>query len=181
VSASILFLERRNPVINNRIPSAITAVRLGLVPLLFFLVENGMLFFGAALFLFLLITDFMDGHLARKYGVCSKFGTYFDATTDFILVFLLLLAFGPEGFYAEWIPILVAAVFALFVLTGISFNRIYDPVGKYYGSMLYVATGLRFIFSGELFWGFVTVGIIVFSVASILSRVAFFIKKQTPN
>jgi phosphatidylglycerophosphate synthase len=172
-----LFLERRNPVINNRIPSAITAVRLGLVPLLIFLVERGILFFGAALFLFLLFTDFLDGYLARKHGVCSKFGTYFDATTDFILVFSLLLAFGPEGFYAEWIPVLVAAVFALFVFTGISSNKIYDPVGKYYGSMLYIATGLRFIFSGELFYSFVTVSIVVFSAASILSRAAFFMKK----
>jgi hypothetical protein len=44
--------------IDNIVPSAITAIRLGLVPLLAFLVSNGMLVYGAALFLFLLFTDF---------------------------------------------------------------------------------------------------------------------------
>jgi phosphatidylglycerophosphate synthase len=176
-----LLLERRNPAIDSRFPSAVTAVRLGLVPLLVFLVGNGMLFYGAALFLFLLFTDFLDGYLARKLRVSSKFGTYFDVTTDFTLVFFMFLAFGSKGFYAEWVLILVAAVFAGFVLTGLSSSKIYDPVGKYYGSLLYGAIGLRFLFSGPFFYSVVTVGVIVFSAASILSRVTFLLKKQMSN
>ncbi len=152
-------------------------MRLALVPLLFILVINGMLAYGAALFLFLLFTDFLDGYLARRHKACSKLGTYFDATTDFILVFSLLFAFGSGGFYAEWIPILVAAIFAFFVLTGISFGRVYDPVGKYYGSMLYGMVGLRFIFSGQLFCSLVTASIVAFSLASIVSRVFYLMKK----
>jgi phosphatidylglycerophosphate synthase len=175
------FLERRKNAIESRVPFAITAVRLGFVPLLVFLVGNGMLFYGAALFLFLLFTDFLDGYLARKIGVSSKFGTYFDVTADFILVFSLFLAFGSEGFYAEWVLILVAAVFAVFVLTGLYSCNIYDPVGKYYGSLLYGAIGLRFIFSGQLFYNVVTIGVVAFSAASILSRATFLLKKQMPN
>jgi len=139
-----------------------------------------MLFYGAALFLFLLFTDFLDGYLARKYKISSKFGTYFDATTDFILVFSLLLAFGPEDFYAEWIPILVATVFAFFILTSYSFKITYDPMGKYYGSILYGATGLRFIFSGEFFYYFITIGILLFSAASVLSRIFSIMKNKEP-
>jgi phosphatidylglycerophosphate synthase len=153
-------------------------VRLGLVPLLAFLVGNGMLFYGAALFLFLLFTDFLDGYLARKHGASSKFGTYFDATADFTLIFALFLSFGSVGFYAEWVLILVAAVFAGFVLTSRTSNKIYDPVGKYYGSLLFGAIGLRFIFSGQLFYSVVTVGIVAFSAASIMSRATFLLKKQ---
>ncbi len=174
-------LERRKNAIDNRVPSAITAVRLGFVPLLVFLVSNRLLFYGATLFLFLLLTDFLDGYLARKLGVSSKFGTYFDVTADFTLVFSMFLAFGSEGFYAEWVLILVAAVFAEFVLTGLSSSKTYDPVGKYYGSLLYGATGLRFIFAGQFFYSVVTVGVAAFSVASILSRVTFLLKKQMSN
>jgi phosphatidylglycerophosphate synthase len=174
-----LLPERRKPAIDNRVPSAVTAVRLGLVPLLVFLVGNGMLFYGAALFLFLLFTDFLDGYLARKRGVSSKFGTYFDVTVDFILVFSVFMAFGSEGFYAEWVLILVVAVFAMFVLTGLFSNKVYDPVGKYYGSLLYGAIGLRFIFSGPVFYSVVTVGVVVFSAASIFSRAAFILKKAS--
>ena len=163
---------------DNRVPSAITAMRLGLVPLLVFLVGDGTLFYGAALFLFLLFTDFLDGYLARKLGVSSKFGTYFDVTADFILVFSLFLAFGSEGFYAEWVLILVAAVFAGFMLTSRSSSRAYDPVGKYYGSLLYGAIGLRFLFSGPLFCSVVTVGVVTFSAASILSRATLLLKEH---
>jgi phosphatidylglycerophosphate synthase len=175
------FLERRKTAMDSRVPSAITAVRLGSVPSLAFLVGNGMLVYGAALFLFLLFTDFLDGYLARKLGVSSKFGTYFDVTADFILVFSLFLAFGSEGFYADWVLILVAAVFAVFILTGLSSSRVYDPLGKYYGSLLYGAIGLRFIFSGQLFYNMVTVGVVAFSAASILSRATFLLKKQMSN
>jgi phosphatidylglycerophosphate synthase len=153
-------------------------LRFGLVPLLVFLVSNGMLAYGAALFLFLLFTDALDGYLARKNDVTSKFGTYFDATADFTLIFSTFIVFGCEGFYAGWILILVAAVFAVFVVTGRASNKIYDPVGKYYGSLLYGAIGLRFLFSGPAFYIVVTVGITAFSVASILSRANFILKER---
>ena len=165
----------------SRVPSAVTAVRLGFVPLLVFLVSNEMLFCGAALFLFMLFTDVLDGYLARKLGISSKFGTYFDVTTDFILVFSLFLVFGSVGFYADWVLIVIAAVFAEFVLTSRFSSKIYDPVGKYYGSLLYGAIGLRFILSGQLFCNVVTVGIVAFSAASILSRAAFLFKRYFSN
>jgi hypothetical protein len=68
-------------------------------------------------------------------------------------------------------------MFAGFVLTGLSSSRIYDPVGKYYGSLLYGAIGLRFIFVGPLFNDMVTLGVVMFSAASILSRAIFFQKE----
>jgi phosphatidylglycerophosphate synthase len=153
-------------------------VRLGFVPLLVFLVGSGMLFFGAALFLFLLFTDVLDGYLARKLGVSSKLGTYFDVTADFVVVFSMFLVFGPTGFFADWVLIVIAAVFAEFVLTSRFSSKIYDPVGKYYGSLLYGAIGLRFILSGQLFYYVVTVGIVAFSAASILSRATFLLKNH---
>jgi len=177
----ILPLERRNPAIDSRVPSAVTAVRLGFVPLLVFLVSNGMLVYGAVLFPFLLFTDFLDGYLARKLGVSSKFGTHFDVTADFILVFSMFLVFGSMGFCADWVLIVIAAVFAGFMLTGRSSSKIYDPVGKYYGSLLYGAIGLRFILSGQVFYDVVTVGVVAFSAASILSRATFLLKKQMSN
>ena len=155
----------------------ITAVRVGLVPLLVVLVDTGTPFCSAALFLFLLLTDCLDGYVARKFEVTSKLGTFFDVTADFVLVFSVLLVFGSRGFYADWVPMLVAAMFAWFVLTSLYSRRIYDPVGKYYGSFLYGMIGLRFIFSGQGLYSVVTVGIVGFSVASIVSRVIFILKK----
>ena len=153
-------------------------MRLGFVPLLAFLVSNGMLFFGAILFLLLLFTDFLDGYLARKLGVSSKFGAYFDVTADFTLVFCMFLVFCSMGFCANWVLIVIVTVFAEFAFTSHFSSKIYDPVGKYYGSMLYGAIGLRFILSGQLFYDMVTVAVVAFSAASILSRATFLLKKH---
>ena len=173
---AILLLERRNLTIDSRVPSAVTAMRLGFIPLLVFLVSSGMLFYGAVLFLSLLCTDLLDGYLARKFALSTKFGTYFDVTTDFILVFCMFLTFNSKGFVPEWVLVLITFVFAQFVITSVYSDRIYDPVGKYYGSLLYGAIGLRFILSGQFFYDIATVGITGFAAASILSRAVSFIK-----
>jgi phosphatidylglycerophosphate synthase len=48
---------------------------------------------------------------ARRLSVSSKFGTHFDVTADFIFVYSMFAAFVPEGFCADWVLILIAAVF----------------------------------------------------------------------
>jgi len=173
--------EKTLRTIRNCVPSAVTALRLALVPPLVFLVSNDFYFLGAGLFLFLLTTDLFDGFLARKFDVSSKFGTYFDVTTDFIFVFCMFATFIPKGFCAEWILAAIIIVFSEFLVTGLFLNKIYDPVGKYYGSILYGAIGLRFILSGQIFYDIVTVGIATFAVASVLSRGTFLLKKLTPK
>lgn len=137
-----------------------------------------MLFFGAVLFLSLLCTDWLDGYLAKRFGLSTKFGIYFDVTTDFIFVFCMFLTFNLKGFVPEWVLVLIVFVFAQFVITSIYSDKIYDPVGKYYGSLLYGAIGLRFIFSGQFFYDVATVGITGFAAATILSRTVTFIKTK---
>lgn len=135
-----------------------------------------MLFYGAVLFLTMLWTDLLDGYLARKLALSTKFGTYFDVTTDFIFVFCMFLTFNSKGFVPGWVLVLITLVFAQFIITSIYSDKIYDPVGKYYGSLLYGAIGLRFILSGQFFYDIATVGITGFAAATILSRAVSFIK-----
>ncbi len=116
---------------------------------LFFLLAMECCFIGAVLFLSLLCTDWLDGYLARRFGLSTKFGIYFDVTTDFIFVFCMFLTFNLKGFVPEWVLVLIIFVFAQFVITSIYSDKIYDPVGKYYGSLLYGAIGLRFICRGN--------------------------------
>jgi phosphatidylglycerophosphate synthase len=165
--------------VRNSIPLGVTGLRFALVPLLVFFVSNDLIFLGGGLFLFMIATDFFDGLLARRYGLSSKFGMYFDVTTDFVFVFNMFLAFIPKGFCANWIPAVIVVVFAEFLLTNLFLNKSYDPVGKYFGSLLYGMIGLRFILSGRFFYDAVTVGVVAFAVASIVSRAVFILKKQT--
>jgi len=130
------------------------------------------------LFLFSVSTDFLDGYLARKLGASSRFGAYFDVTTDFIFVLSLFAAFIPQGVCAGWVLFIMVAEFVGFVLTSLYLTKIYDPVGKYYGSLLFGVLCLRFFLSGQLFYDVVTVSVTAFAVASILSRAYFIIEKR---
>jgi len=135
-----------------------------------------MLFYGAVLFLALLFTDLLDGYLARRFALSTRFGTYFDVTTDFIFVFCMFLTFNSKGFVSGWVLVIITLVFVLFILTSVYSDEIYDPVGKYYGSLLYGAIGLRFILSGQFFYDIATIGITGSAVATILSRTVSLIK-----
>jgi phosphatidylglycerophosphate synthase len=145
---------------------------------LVYLINNGLYFPGAILFLFSVSTDFLDGYLARKLDASSRFGAYFDATADFIFVLSLFAAFIPKGFCADWVLFVMATEFVGFVSTSLYFTKIYDPVGKHFGSLLFAVLFLRFILSGQLFYDAVTVSVTAFAAASILSRAAFITAKR---
>ena len=90
--------------VRNSVPFGVTGVRFALVPLLVFVVSNDLYVLGAGLFLFMIATDFFDGLLARRHGLSSKFGTYFDVTTDFVFVFSMFVAFIPRDFVLTGSP-----------------------------------------------------------------------------
>ncbi|MCC5790339.1 MAG: CDP-diacylglycerol--glycerol-3-phosphate 3-phosphatidyltransferase [Opitutales bacterium] len=82
------------------LPNLLTLSR---IPLLFIIVA--LLFWeikglaSAALVLFIIagLTDWLDGALARKWGIVSDFGKYMDALTDKILITGLMIALVVRG------------------------------------------------------------------------------------
>jgi len=83
------------------------AITLSRIPLLFIIV--GLLYsekkysgsIGFCLFVFAAYTDWLDGHLARKYKITSSLGAFIDATTDKIFMIgtfitMLLLNIVPH-------------------------------------------------------------------------------------
>jgi len=152
------------------LPLAISVQRLVFLPFLILSLQNEFVFVADSLFLFVIATDFADGYVARKMGISSKLGARLDATFDFFFVFGMFLYFVAQGFYSVWLLFLIAVAFAQFLLSSLLSRLVYDPVGKYYGSLLYGAVGLTLLFSGQLVYEVVTAGIIVSTVILFLSR-----------
>jgi phosphatidylglycerophosphate synthase len=127
------------------------------------------------LFLFVVFSDILDGYLAKTYGTSSQLGSYFDVFADFVFVSVMFFVFFNKGFYPIWIVLLICLVFSQFVLSSVYFKRAsYDPVGKYYGSLLYGGISLTLLFTEQMLYNMVKVGIVVFTVISLGSRVWFF-------
>lgn len=123
---------------NTIVPSAITSLRLVILPfLLFFLyVGDSALFF--ALFLFSALTDLIDGYVARKLKATSRTGAYYDSIADFCIIIGVFIMFTAKGLCLYWIPAIIVFSFTLFMTTSIRGAQIYDPIGKYFGCFLYV-------------------------------------------
>ena len=78
------------------IPNILTIFRIILVPIFILVITSDMrnsYFIALIIFVFASITDALDGRLARKYGVVSKFGLFMDPLADKILVLAAFLVF----------------------------------------------------------------------------------------
>ncbi len=98
------------------IPNQITAVRFLLVPVMW-----GMVFVGLPEYLGIglvvcLISDALDGHIARRLGQVTEFGGKFDSLADNILVpsaAVWLLMFTPEAFMDH--PVISAVAIGTYI------------------------------------------------------------------
>ena len=61
----------------------------------------------AVLFVVASITDFLDGHIARKYNYVSNFGKLMDPIADKMLTNSLLIILAGEGFIPTIIPVVI--------------------------------------------------------------------------
>lgn len=153
-------------------PSGISSLRLAALPifLYFFGIGNPLLciiIFGLAQ-----ATDLLDGYVARKLKVTSKAGAYFDAATDFVFITGIFGAFTYSGYYPTWIITLIAASFAQFIVSSLYSKKLYDPLGKYIGSVLYIAIGLTLLLPTPIIFTIVEIGFSIFAVTSFISRSA---------
>ncbi len=102
------------------LPNKLTVLRVLLIP--FFLASvlwffEGHMIFALVFFALASITDFLDGHIARKNNLVTTFGKFLDPLADKLLVMTALIAFAFE----RWIdPIAVVLILSReFMVTGL--------------------------------------------------------------
>lgn len=62
---------------------------------------------AGVLFIIASLTDFVDGHLARKYNMVTDFGKMLDAIADKVLVNSVLIILAASGFISPIIPVVI--------------------------------------------------------------------------
>lgn len=82
------------------IPNVLSVVRIALVPLfvVFYITTRDFHWVAGMLFALACLTDWLDGFLARKLGVATKFGAFVDPVADkLVVVSALVLLVGCYG------------------------------------------------------------------------------------
>lgn len=102
------------------LPNKLTMLRVILIPaflLVLFLVPAPLnRYIAVAIFIVASITDFLDGHLARKWNLVSNFGKFMDPLADKLLVMAALVSMVQLGDLASWVVIIILA--REFAITG---------------------------------------------------------------
>jgi CDP-diacylglycerol---glycerol-3-phosphate 3-phosphatidyltransferase len=160
--------------------TGITFIRIILSPFFFFTIMNDLYMYSICIFILAGASDVIDGLYARNYGLNSSNGAYYDITSDFIFVFAGFSAFVTKGIYPYWVLIIIFIMFLQFLVTSKSRIQIYDPVGKYYGSFLYLMIIISLIIINPLLYSTLTILLIIFTSTSLISRLIF-IKKNKKN
>lgn len=82
--------------------NALTLLRLVSGPVVFFLILKGLNIPALILFFFALVTDVVDGYLARKFQMETVFGEHLDRWADKLLYGFVLFGILIHGHYYSW-------------------------------------------------------------------------------
>jgi CDP-diacylglycerol--glycerol-3-phosphate 3-phosphatidyltransferase len=94
------------------LPNLLTLARVAAIPLLVVIMLSGTReagFWAAALFGVAAATDFIDGWLARKWGVVTVLGKFLDPLADKLIVMAALIMLIPSGRVPAWAVFLLLA------------------------------------------------------------------------
>lgn len=101
------------------IPNALTAVRFLLVPIFiysFYYQSQNNYIIPLLIFLLAGLTDILDGYIARKYNLVTKWGKLLDPLADKLIQISALIVMTSKGIIPIWIVLVVFAKEAFLIV-----------------------------------------------------------------
>lgn len=108
------------------IPNILTLFRLFLIPvfiLVFFSSSRYSLIYSISIFLLAGATDVLDGYIARKYNLITKWGMVLDPLADKLMLLTVLSCLAIEDYAPFWIVAVVAAKEVFMIVSGMFLYR----------------------------------------------------------
>ena len=91
----------------NTTANKITVLRIIIVPVFMVLMYLGYTYWALAIYIIACLSDFIDGHIARKYNQVTNFGKFMDPLADKMLVLTAMCYFVDNDTMPGWVVALV--------------------------------------------------------------------------
>lgn len=116
------------------IPNSLSILRIFLSIILSILLFNQYNANLILIYLIIILTDILDGHIARKTNKTTNFGAKLDITADMLLVVLTYIPLLIKNEIPLWFLFVILLVISEFVLIQKNNKKVeYDFIGKYFG------------------------------------------------
>lgn len=141
------------------LPNILTTLRFFLIPLfimVFFSSSEDYLLYSSYIFIFAGFTDILDGYIARKYDLITKWGQVMDPLADKLMQITVLICLAIKEILPLWVIIVVGIKEVCMIIGGIFLyfkkEKVVIPANKYgkiatiifYAAILSVTFGLPY-------------------------------------
>lgn len=165
----------------NRIGFAFPEIRINAK----FIIDSKYLICGV-IFLLASLTDYLDGHLARKYNLVTDLGKVMDSIADKILVNGVLIILAVEGYISVIIPVIIVSRDIIVDSIKMVAGQKNGAVGASYAGKVKTAlmlVGITLLFFYNLPFSLINVYpaqviIMIATIMSIISGVQYYIKNK---
>ncbi len=150
-----------------------------------FIIDSKYLICGV-IFMIASVTDYLDGHLARKYNLVTDLGKVMDAIADKILVNGVLILLATSGHISPIVPVVIVsrdiAVDSIKMVAGQKNGAVAaSKAGKFKTAFMLV--GITLLFFYDLPFSLINVYparviIMIATILSVLSGVQYFTKNK---
>lgn len=172
------------------LPNKLTLLRVAMIPffVMFMLLDiagSASKYIALTIFVLAGCTDFVDGYLARKYGLVTNFGKFMDPLADKLLVSSAMICLIQVDMLPAWIVIIIIS--REFIISG--FRLVASDNGiviaaSYWGKFKTTAQMLMIIlliadFGGPIFAVLETILIYLALALTIISLIDYLIKNKS--
>jgi cardiolipin synthase len=128
------------------LPNAITVLRAALIPLLAWLLLERDHERAFVLFVLLGVSDYIDGVVARRWNLRTRFGAIADPLADKLAMLTAVLLLAQQGWLPWWFAALVIGRDVLIVCGAAAYHLLIGPVDMAPTRLSKVNTALEFVF-----------------------------------
>ena len=92
------------------LPNKLSIIRMLCIPVIVVLMmvqDRTCQWIALIVFLLASLTDYLDGHIARKYNLVTDFGRFIDPIADKLLVLSTLIMLVYQGFFPPWAVVII--------------------------------------------------------------------------